>query len=90
MAFPMVIATASATAPPAADDSSDPVTLHRIMQTMIGEGLRQHFRPPKKLSHELFVLLLQLKEEERRRERRAAASRKAAAKTRADAVGQAG
>jgi hypothetical protein len=43
-----------------------PVTLHRIMQKMIGEGLRERYKPPQKLSHELFVLLMQLKEQERR------------------------
>jgi len=43
-----------------------PITLHRIMQEMIGEGLREHYKPPQKLSHELFVLLMQLKEQERR------------------------
>ena len=45
---------------------NDPVTLHRTMQTMIGEGLREHYQPPQKLSHELFVVLMQLNEEERR------------------------
>jgi len=48
-------------------DGNDPVTLHRTMQMMIGEGLRQHYQPPQKLSHELFVTLMQLNEEERRR-----------------------
>lgn len=43
-----------------------PVTLHRVMQTMIAEGLKARYQPARKLSHELFVLLLQLKEEERR------------------------
>lgn len=57
---------AEAAAHPAAGEDNDPVTLHRIMRTMIGEGLRQHYKPPQKLSHELFVLLMQLKEEERR------------------------
>ncbi len=33
---------------------------------MIGEGLRERYKPPQKLSHELFVLLMQLKEQERR------------------------
>jgi hypothetical protein len=47
-------------------DDNDPVTLHRIMQSMIGEGLRTHYKAPEKLSHELFVLLLQLKEQERK------------------------
>jgi len=35
------------------------------MQTMIGEGLKVRYQPPPKLSHELFVLLMQLKENER-------------------------
>jgi hypothetical protein len=43
-----------------------PVTLHRTIQRMIGEGLREHYKPPQKLSHELFVLLMQMKEQERR------------------------
>jgi len=42
------------------------VTLHRTMQMMIGQGLREHYQPPQKLSHELFVVLMQLREEERR------------------------
>jgi hypothetical protein len=46
--------------------SDQPVTLHRIMQKMIGDGLREHYKPPQRLSHELFVLLMQLKEHERR------------------------
>ena len=51
---------------PAADENHEPVTLHRVMQSMIGEGLRSHYQAPQQLSHELFVLLLQLKEEERK------------------------
>jgi len=51
---------------PVADDGNDPVTLHRVMQTMLGEGLRQRYQAPQRLSHELFVLLLQLKEQERK------------------------
>jgi hypothetical protein len=46
---------------------NDPVTLHRTMQTMLGDGLRKHYQAPQKLSHELFVVLMQLNEEERRR-----------------------
>jgi len=34
---------------------------------MIGEGLRERYRVPQKLSHELFVALLQLNEQEHRR-----------------------
>jgi hypothetical protein len=44
----------------------EPVTLHRIMQSMIGQGLRERYAAPQKLSHELFVLLMQLKENENR------------------------
>jgi hypothetical protein len=46
--------------------SNDPVTLHRIMQTMIGEGLKERYEAPQKLSHQLFVLLMQLNEQERK------------------------
>ena len=56
----------AAEVPPRAEN--DPVTLHRTMQTMIGDGLRQHYQAPQKLSHELFVVLMQLNEEERRRQ----------------------
>lgn len=45
---------------------NDPVTLHRTMQMMLGHGLREHYEAPQKLSHELFVVLMQLNEEERR------------------------
>jgi hypothetical protein len=47
-------------------EADEPITLHRIMQEMIGEGLRERYKPPRKLSHELLVLLMQLKEQERR------------------------
>jgi hypothetical protein len=46
-------------------ESDRPATLDRIMQKMIGEGLREHYKRPKKLSHGLFVLMMQLKEQER-------------------------
>jgi hypothetical protein len=48
-------------------EGDDPVTLHRIMQNIVGEGLKERYEPPQKLSHELFVLMLQLKEQERRK-----------------------
>jgi hypothetical protein len=58
-------------------ESDRPATLDRVMQKMIGEGLREHYKPPKKLSHGLFVLMMQLKEQERRETAaRAASSRK--------------
>jgi hypothetical protein len=46
--------------------SNDPVTLHRIMQSMIGEGLKARYEAPQKISHQLFVLLMQIKEHEQR------------------------
>ncbi len=51
----------------AARGENDPVTLHRTMQMMIGDGLRERYQAPQKLSHELFVVLMQLNEEDRRR-----------------------
>jgi hypothetical protein len=36
------------------------------MQRMIGDGLKEHYEAPQRLSHELFVLMLQFKEQERR------------------------
>jgi hypothetical protein len=39
------------------------------MQTMIGEGLKRRYQAPRKLSHELCVLLMQLNEQERRQGR---------------------
>jgi len=53
---------------PAAEERDQPVTLHRVMQTMIGDGLRSHYEAPRRLSHQLFVLMMQLNEDERKRE----------------------
>ena len=53
---------------PNASLADEPVTLHRVMQTMIGEDLRKRYEAPQKLSHELFVLMMQLREEERKLE----------------------
>jgi hypothetical protein len=36
------------------------------MQRMVGDGLKERYEAPQKLSHELFVLMLQIKEQERR------------------------
>jgi hypothetical protein len=44
------------------DQSSEPASLYRVMQAMIGEGLREHYEVPQKMSHELFVLLMQMNE----------------------------
>jgi hypothetical protein len=62
-------------------DRNEPVTFHRVIQGMIGDGLKARYEPPRKLSHELFVLMLQLKEQESRDKAvkpRAAKRRKAA------------
>jgi hypothetical protein len=54
------------TQPVAGDGDRDgPATLHCTIQLMLGERLRAYYRPPKKLSHELFVLMMQMKEQER-------------------------
>jgi hypothetical protein len=42
------------------------------MQGMIGEGLREHYEVPQKMSHELFVLLMQMNERNNGVARRAA------------------
>jgi hypothetical protein len=47
-------------------ESDDPVTLHRVMQRMVGDSLKERYEAPQKLSHELFVLMLQIKEQEQR------------------------
>ncbi len=88
LATGMSVPVAVPIAAPAADrERNDPVTFYQTMQSMIGDGLKAHYEPPKKLSHELFVLMLQLKEHEERdskaktlraRLRRAKASRAAA------------
>jgi hypothetical protein len=59
-------------------ENNDPVTLHRIMQTMIGEGLRERYQAPQKLSHGLFVLLMQLNEQDRKAKGRTAGPRSTA------------
>jgi hypothetical protein len=57
-------------------DRDEPATLHHTIQLMLGERLRAYYRPPKKLSHELFVLMMQMKEQERRQAMTAAAALK--------------
>jgi hypothetical protein len=51
----------------ASAETDEPVTLHRTIQMMLGEKLRAYYRPPKRLSHELFVLMMQIKEQEHRK-----------------------
>jgi hypothetical protein len=45
------------------DQTEQPATLHRVMQAAIAEGLKEHYKPPKRMSHGLLVLLMQLNEE---------------------------
>jgi hypothetical protein len=59
-------------------ETDEPVTLHRTIQMMLGEKLRAHYRAPKKLSHELFVLMMQIKEQERQQAATAARKTKMA------------
>jgi hypothetical protein len=61
-------------------DRDEPATLHRTIQLMLGERLRAYYRPPKKLSHELFVLMMQMKEQERRQAMAVAAALQAGLK----------
>jgi hypothetical protein len=56
----------------AVDQSAQPATLYRVMQAMIGEGLRERYEVPQKMSHELFVLLMQMNERNNGAARRAA------------------
>lgn len=56
----------------AVDQSTEPASLYRVMQAMIGEGLREHYEVPQKMSHELFVLLMQMNERNNGAARRAA------------------
>ena len=56
----------------AIDQSTEPATLYRVMQAMIGDGLREHYEVPQKMSHELFVLLMQMNERNNGAARRAA------------------
>lgn len=45
---------------PIDNEADQPVTLHRVMQTAIAEGLKERYKPPRKMSHDLFVLMLQI------------------------------
>ena len=58
--------------PAVVERSAEPASLYRVMQAMIGEGLREHYEVPQKMSHELFVLLMQMNERNNGVARRAA------------------
>jgi hypothetical protein len=48
------------------DKSHEPATLFRVMQTAIAEGLRERYAPPRKMSHQLLVLMMQMNDRTRR------------------------
>lgn len=48
------------------DGPVEPATLLRVMQTVIAEGLQERYVPPQKMSHRLFVLMIQMKDRTRR------------------------
>jgi hypothetical protein len=53
------------------DEPHEPATLFRVMQTAIAEGLRERYPPPRKMSHQLFVLMMQMNDRARREQRQA-------------------
>jgi hypothetical protein len=63
------------------DEPFEPATLFRVMQAAIGEGLKERFEPPRKMSHQLFVLMMQMNDRARRE--RAQAEQAGQAKTKA-------
>jgi hypothetical protein len=50
----------------AKDEPFAPATLFRVMQAAIGEGLKERLEPPRKMSHQLFVLMMQMNDRARR------------------------
>jgi hypothetical protein len=66
--------------------AAEPATLFRVMQTAIGEGLREHYEAPRKMSHQLFVLMMQMNDRARRE--RAQAEQATRAKTNAKTNGK--
>ena len=57
-----------------------PATLFRVMQAAIGEGLKERFEPPRKMSHQLFVLMMQMNDRARRERAQAEQVERAKAK----------
>jgi hypothetical protein len=64
------------------DESHAPATLLRVMQAAVGEGLRERYEPPQKMSHQLFVLMMQMNDRARRE--RVQAEQEARAKAKLD------
>jgi len=63
------------------DEPNEPATLFRVMRTAIAEGLQEHYAPPQKMSHQLFVLMMQMNDRARRERAQAEQAAKARAKT---------
>lgn len=71
---------------PADAQADGPVTLHQVMQQMIADGLKERYEPPAKLSHELFVLMMQINENDRLRAAKAGRDAKGNGRAHADAT----
>jgi hypothetical protein len=53
---------------PSDSRSDEPVTLYRVMQATIGQGLRERCEVSREVPHELLVLLMQINDRDRRRQ----------------------
>jgi hypothetical protein len=53
------------------DEPYEPATLFRVMQTAIGRGLKERYEPPQEMSHQLFVLMMQMNDRARREQAQA-------------------
>jgi hypothetical protein len=66
------------------DEPFEPATLFRAMQTAIGAGLKERYAPPRKMSHQLFVLMMQMNDRARRERAQAEQGKTKAIKANAD------
>ncbi len=48
------------------DGPYEPATLFRVMQAAVGNGLKDRYEPPQKMSHQLLVLMMQMNDRARR------------------------
>jgi hypothetical protein len=55
-------------------DCGDPVTLHRVIQLAIGQGLKERYEISREMPHALLVLLMQMNEERRQKPKTVRAS----------------
>lgn len=47
-------------------ETSEPASLHRVMQAAIAHGLKERYTVPQDMPHELFVLLMQMNSREQK------------------------